>query len=127
MAEGGLIPDGGGTWSLQRLIGRAKALGMAVTAEPVPAEEAERVGLIWKVVEDGDLMEEAGTLAARFAAGAGLGYAKLKELMLAGTVNDLDTQLDLERDTQAELGRSEDYAEGTRAFLEKRKPVFKGK
>lgn len=123
----GLIPDSGGTWLLQRLIGRAKALGMALTAEPVSAEEAERIGLIWKVVEDGELLEQAGVLAARFAAGAGLGYAKLKELILAGATNDLDTQLDLERDTQRELGKSEDYAEGTRAFLEKRKPVFKGK
>ncbi|MCB1437735.1 MAG: 2-(1,2-epoxy-1,2-dihydrophenyl)acetyl-CoA isomerase [Rhodobiaceae bacterium] len=123
----GLIPDSGGTWMLQRLIGRAKALGMALTGEPVAAVEAERIGLIWKVVEDGELMAEANALAEGFASGAGLGLAKVKELMLAGATNDLDAQLDLERDTQRELGRSEDYAEGTRAFLEKRKPVYKGK
>lgn len=125
-AKIGLIPDSGGTWTLPRLVGKAKALGLALTAEPVGAEEAERIGLIWKVVDDDRLLEVAGTQAKQLAAGPTLGLRRIKELFAAGVANDLATQLDLERDTQRELGRSHDYAEGTRAFLEKRAPIYKG-
>ena len=123
----GLIPDSGTTYFLPRLVGHARALGMALTAEPVGAEEAERIGLIWKAIEDRMLMDEALALARRFAGGPALGLKRIKEAMLQSADNDLDAQLDLERDTQRELGASEDYAEATRAFFEKRAPVFKGR
>jgi len=122
----GLAPDSGGSWLLPRLIGRAKALGMALTAEPLLAEDAERLGMIWKVVEGNELMDVVMAQAKQFAAGPTLGYRRIKESLAAAQTNDLDTQLDLERDMQRELGRSHDYMEGTNAFLEKRVPEFKG-
>ena len=123
----GLIPDSGATYFLPRLVGRAKAMGMALVGEPVGAEEADRIGLIWKAVDDGALMDEARVLARQFAAGPAEGLKRIKQAMLASAGNDLDAQLDLERDIQRELGVSEDYAEATRAFFEKRAPVFKGR
>jgi len=122
----GLSPDAGGTWFLPRLVGRAKALGLTMTAEPLMAEDAERIGLIWKVVDDDALMEAVMKTAQQFAAGPTAGFRKIKENLAKAGANDLDTQLDLERDSQRELGLSHDYMEGTTAFLEKRKPVFKG-
>lgn len=123
-AKVGLIPDSGATWMLPRLVGRARAMGMVLTAEPVGAEEAARIGLIWKVVDDADLMATAGHYARQLADGPALGLKRMKELMTAALTNDLDTQLDLERDTQRELGVTADYAEAVTAFLEKRKPLF---
>lgn len=125
-AKIGLVPDSGATWALPRLVGRAKAAGLALTAETIDAEEAERIGLIWKVVDDAALMQTAQAQARQFAAGPTLGLGHIKQLLAASQNNELDAQLDLERDTQRELGRSHDYAEGTRAFLEKRKPVYRG-
>lgn len=122
----GLAPDSGGSWFLPRLIGRARALGMALTAEPIGAEEAARIGMIWKAVDGADLMDIAMAQAKQFAAGPTLGYRRIKESLAAAQLNNLDNQLDLERDMQRELGRSYDYMEGTGAFLEKRTPVFKG-
>lgn len=122
----GLSPDAGGTWFLPRLIGRSKALGLALTAEPLMAEDAERIGLIWKVVDDDALMDIVMKIARQFAAGPTAGFRKIKENLAKGGANSLDAQLDLERDSQRELGLTHDYMEGTTAFLEKRKPVFKG-
>lgn len=122
----GLVPDGGGTWLLPNLAGRAKAMAMAMLGEPVSAEEAERIGLIWKVVEDDALMPEARKLAARLATQPTAGLTAIKQLITAAASHSLDEQLDLERDTQQRLGRSHDYREGVRAFLGKREPVFKG-
>ncbi|OJU93019.1 MAG: 2-(1,2-epoxy-1,2-dihydrophenyl)acetyl-CoA isomerase [Shinella sp. 65-6] len=126
-AKIGLVPDSGGTWSLPRLIGEARAKALALTAEPIVAETAADWGLIWRAVDDERLVEEATALATRLAAGHTKGLGMTKRAIQAAATNSLDQQLDLERDLQREAGRSADYAEGVSAFLEKRKPEFKGR
>lgn len=126
-AKIGLIPDSGGTWVLPRLIGEARAKALVLTATPVKAEEAERIGMIWKAVEDQQLMDEARALCAGFAAAPTIGLGLSKQALQAAWGNGLDAQLDLERDSQRKAGRTPDYAEGTRAFMEKRKPAFTGR
>jgi 2-(1,2-epoxy-1,2-dihydrophenyl)acetyl-CoA isomerase len=123
----GLLPDAGGTFFLPRLAGEARARAMVLLAEPVPAEIAESWGLIWKCVDDDVLMGEAHALCARFAEAATQGLALAKLALNASSTNTLDQQLDLERDLQREAGRTQDYAEGVRAFMEKRKANFKGR
>jgi 2-(1,2-epoxy-1,2-dihydrophenyl)acetyl-CoA isomerase len=122
----GLIPDSGGTFFLPRIIGMQKATALMFTGEKISSEEAERLGLIYKVVEDADLLAEAGKLAGKLAQmpTAGIGYTK--RLLNASYTNDLKQQLDMEEEMQLLAGSSYDYAEGVRAFLEKRRPVFKG-
>ena len=122
----GLIPDCGGTWFLPRLVGMARARALAMLAEPVPAAIAAEWGMIWQVVEDDRLMAAAHALAARLAGGATSGLALTKRALDAAEASDLDHQLDLERDLQAAASASPDHAEGVRAFLEKRPPVFTG-
>ncbi|SFE67025.1 2-(1,2-epoxy-1,2-dihydrophenyl)acetyl-CoA isomerase PaaG [Roseivivax sediminis] len=126
-AKVGLVPDAGGTWMLPHLIGEARAKAIALTGEPVGAEDAAAWGMIWKAVEDDALMEEARALAARLAGGPTLGLGMTKRLIQGAAQRDFDTQLDAERDSQAKAGRSADYAEGVTAFLEKRAPRFQGK
>src|SRR5690242_15076507 len=123
----GLIPDSGGTYFLPRLVGSARAMGLALLADSIGAEQAEQWGLIWKAVDDARLGAEALALARRLANGPTKGYGLLKRAMNASSGNSLDAQLDLERDLQREAGFSDDYREGVRAFKEKREPKFGGK
>ena len=122
----GLVPDSGGTWILPRLAGQARALGLALTGEPLSAEKAEAWGLIWRVVEDDQLKAEADKVVERLASGPTKGLAAIKAAMRQSWRATLDEQLDLERDLQRELGRSHDYREGVAAFTEKRSPKFTG-
>lgn len=123
----GLVPDAGGTYVLPRLVGSARARGMALLGEPIPAEQAEAWGLIWRAVDDDRLLEEATALARHLATQPTKGLALIKRALLAAAANTLDAQLDLERDLQRAAGRTEDYREGVAAFLAKRPPVFRGR
>jgi 2-(1,2-epoxy-1,2-dihydrophenyl)acetyl-CoA isomerase len=123
----GLIPDCGGTWLLPRLVGDARARGVAMLAEPIDAERALNWGMIWQVVDDDALMDEAAALAARLAVLPTHALVLTRRAMAASAANSLDAQLDVERDTQREAGRTADFREGVQAFLEKRAPVFTGR
>lgn len=123
----GLIPDTGGTWILPRQVGLARAKGLALLGDELPAETAADWGLIWACVDDEALMDEAHGIAARLAAGPTRGLALTKRALNAAPGNDLDSQLELERELQREAGASADYREGVRAFLAKRKPAFRGR
>lgn len=123
----GLIPDSGGTWILPRLIGQARALAITLTGVPVPAEQAEAWGMIWRAVPDEALVEESEKLVAGFAKAPTLGLAATKAMIRASGAHTLDEELDLQRDAMRRLGHSADYAEGVDAFLNKRSPVFTGR
>jgi 2-(1,2-epoxy-1,2-dihydrophenyl)acetyl-CoA isomerase len=126
-AKIGLVPDSGSTFFLPRLAGDARARGLAMLAEKITAEQAADWGLIWKVVDDDKLVEEAMGLARHLASQPTRGLALIKQALNQAASNDLDRQLDLERDLQRIAGRTEDYREGVAAFLEKRPPKFKGR
>jgi 2-(1,2-epoxy-1,2-dihydrophenyl)acetyl-CoA isomerase len=123
----GLVPDSGGTWFLPRLVGHARAMGLALLGDKLPAEQAAQWGLIWRCVDDADLATEVDSLARQLAAAPTRGLARTKQAMLEGWGRSLEEQLDVERDYQQELGRSADYAEGVAAFMEKRVPHFTGR
>jgi 2-(1,2-epoxy-1,2-dihydrophenyl)acetyl-CoA isomerase len=123
----GLIPDAGGTYFLPRLVGSARAMGLSLLAEPVSAEQAVDCGLIWKCVDDAELMREARELARRLANGPTRAYALIKQALLVSTTNTLQQQLALEARLQREAGHSADFQEGVKAFLEKRPAQFSGR
>jgi 2-(1,2-epoxy-1,2-dihydrophenyl)acetyl-CoA isomerase len=123
----GLIPDSGGTWVLPRLVGQARALGLALTGDPLPAETAEEWGLIWKCVDDDALDAEVDAIARKLASLPPLGLAAIKEMIRSSWSHTLDQELHHQRDAMRRLGFTEDYREGVSAFLEKREPRFVGR
>lgn len=122
----GLIPDTGGTYVLPRLVGRARAMGLAMLGDKISAQQAQDWGLIWQCVPDADFDAALDKLATHFASAPTRGLAGTKQALQVSLQNDLETQLNLERDLMRELGRSADYAEGVAAFMGKREPQFKG-
>jgi 2-(1,2-epoxy-1,2-dihydrophenyl)acetyl-CoA isomerase len=122
----GLIPDSGGTWVLPRLVGQARALGLALTGEPLSAEKAEEWGLIWKCVDDDQLDAQVDALAAKLASLPPLGLAEIKKMIRSTWDRTLAQELTEERNEMRRLGFTEDYREGVAAFLEKRAPKFVG-
>lgn len=123
----GLIPDSGGTYTLPRLIGWQKATALMMLGDKIKAEEAERMGMIYQAVEDDALMDTALKLATRLSKMATKGLGLTKRALNASFTNSLEEQLALESDLQTIAGQSYDYNEGVTAFLEKRKPEYKGK
>jgi 2-(1,2-epoxy-1,2-dihydrophenyl)acetyl-CoA isomerase len=123
----GLIPDSGGTWALPRLLGQARALGLALTGDPLPAETGAEWGLIWKAVDDEALDDEVDAIANKLAALPPLGLAAIKEMIRASWQYSLDEELDRQAGAMRRLGFTEDYREGVAAFLEKRPPKFVGR
>jgi len=123
----GLIPDSGGTWALPRLVGQARALGLALTGDPLPAQQAAEWGLIWKAVDDEALDLEVDAIANRLASLPPLGLAAIKDMIRTGWEYSLDEELERQAGAMRRLGFTADYREGVAAFLEKRKPTFTGR
>ncbi len=122
----GLVPDSGGTWSLPRTVGHARAMALSLLAEKVPAEQAEEWGMIWKCIDDEELLPEAEKMAAFLATQPTKGLGYIKRAIHASSSNTFDQQLDVERDLQRLAGRTQDYREGVSAFINKQKPKFVG-
>jgi 2-(1,2-epoxy-1,2-dihydrophenyl)acetyl-CoA isomerase len=125
-AKLGLMPDSGGTWFLPRLVGDARALGLTLLGNKLPAEQAAAWGMIWQCVDDAELSATVDALARQFAIAPTRGLAATKAAIRRSWLRTLTEQLDVERDMQRELGRSSDYTEGVAAFVEKRTPRFTG-
>jgi 2-(1,2-epoxy-1,2-dihydrophenyl)acetyl-CoA isomerase len=123
----GLLPDAGGTYFLPRLVGSARAMGLAMLGEKLSAEQAAAWGMIWKCVDDAELAPTVDALLQHFATAPTRGVAATKRALHLAAGNTLEAQLDVERDAQRELGRSDDYREGVSAFAAKRAPKFTGK
>ena len=122
----GLVPDGGSTWILPRLVGRARAMELSLMGEKLPAEKALEWGLIYRVVDDAQLMDEAKKLARDLASGPTVALSLIRKLYWDSNENTYEQQLNLERQMQGKAGNSADFNEGVRAFLEKRPAKFKG-
>jgi 2-(1,2-epoxy-1,2-dihydrophenyl)acetyl-CoA isomerase len=123
----GLVPDSGGTYFLPRLVGDARAIGLAMLGDKLSATDAAAWGLIWQCVDDDKFAAEVDALASKLAAAPTRALAAIKDTLRASPRNSLEAQLDLERDVQRDLGRSADYREGVAAFLGKRPPQFRGR
>ena len=123
----GLVPDTGGSWHLTRHLGQARAMGLALTGDPLSAEQAAEWGLIWKCVDDAELDAAVDALAEKLAAMPPLGLAAIKQIIRSSWDRTLDQELDLQRDEMRRLGFTEDYREGVAAFLDKRPAVFTGR
>lgn len=123
----GLVPDAGSTWYLPRMVGRARALGMALLGEKISAEQAADWGLVWKVVDDDALAAEGEKILQKLATGPTRGLGLIRNAVQNSFTHTLDTQLDWEREYQRDAGSTEDFAEGVKAFLEKRPAAFKGR
>ena len=123
----GLVPDSGGTWTLPRLVGHARAMALSMLGDKISAEQAMAWGMIWKCIDDENLKDEALAMAKQLATQPTKGLALIKRAIQSSWDNSFDEQLDLERDLQTLAGRTEDYREGVSAFMEKRQPSFKGK
>ena len=123
----GLVPDSGGTWFLPRVIGRARAMGLAILGDKLSAEQAMEWGMIWQVVEDDALRSEASKLAEHLASQPTYGLSLIKKAINVSADNSLEDQLILERDLQRLAGRSADYKEGVQAFMQKRTPIYQGR
>jgi 2-(1,2-epoxy-1,2-dihydrophenyl)acetyl-CoA isomerase len=121
----GLVPDSGGTWFLPRLVGDARARALMMLADPIGAEQAEAWGMIYRAVDDGELMGVAHEIACRLAAGPTHALGLMKRAFAASSANSLEAQLDLERDLQRQAGTADEYAEGVKAFFEKRPADFR--
>ena len=122
----GLVPDAGSSWILPRRVGMARAMGLALTATPLSAADAEAWGLIWKRYEDDALLQAARAMAEQLASGPTAAFASTKMLMQRAATTDIETQLDHEAHAQKLCATSTDYTEGVRAFLDKRAPRFTG-
>lgn len=123
----GLIPDAGGTWAIPRAVGMARAMGMMLFADAIPARRAADWGLIWEAVPDDEFAGVVAARARQLAQGPGSAYRAIRQAVSASFDNDLDEQLKLEARLQGQAGRSGDFREGVSAFLEKRKPRFTGR
>jgi len=123
----GLVPDTGGSWHLTRTLGQQRAMGLALTGEPLPADKAAEWGMIWKCVDDESLDAEVDALAAKLASLPPLGLAAIKKIIRTSGERTLDQELDLQRDEMRRLGFTEDYREGVAAFLEKRPATYHGR